>query len=74
MLSQSLKQAVTRAAVTVAALVIVGCEKNQDLTAWWQGEQQRIELRHQLELKKYRFEQVYSMISTSWKTSGGRRQ
>ena len=44
----------------MAALAVVGCGKNQDLSGWWQGEQQRIELSHQLELKKYRYEQVYS--------------
>jgi mRNA-degrading endonuclease YafQ of YafQ-DinJ toxin-antitoxin module len=54
------KQLASGAAVIVAALLAVGCGKNQDQAGWWQGEQQRIELSHQLELKKYRFEQAYS--------------
>ncbi len=44
----------------MAALLAVGCGRNQDRADWWQGEQQRIELSQQLELKKYRFEQAHS--------------
>lgn len=44
----------------MAALLAVGCGKNQDQAGWWQGEQQRIELSQQLQLKKYRYEQVDS--------------
>ena len=47
-------------AIIAATLMAAGCGKRQDTADWWQGEQQRIELSHQLELKKYRFEQAYS--------------
>lgn len=60
MLPQSHKQLASGAAVIVAVILAAGCGKHQDLAGWWQGEQQRIELSHQLELKKYRFEQAYS--------------
>lgn len=44
----------------MAALLVGGCRENPDRVGWWQDEQQRIELTHQLELKKFRFEQAYS--------------
>lgn len=44
----------------MTVVLAVGCGKNQDQADWWQGEQQRIELSQQLELKRYRFEQAYS--------------
>ena len=47
-------------AIIAATLMAAGCGKRQDTADWWQGEQQRIELSHQLELKQYRFEQTYS--------------
>lgn len=53
-------QVASRAAVILAALLVIGCRENQEQVGWWQGEQQRIELTHQLELKKYRYEQAYS--------------
>ncbi len=55
-----LLQVASRAAVILAALLAIGCRENQEQVGWWQGEQQRIELTHQLELKKFRFEQAYS--------------
>jgi len=54
------KQLASGAAVIVAAFLAAGCGKNQDRADWWQGEQQRIELSQQLELKKYRYGQAYS--------------
>ncbi len=48
------------AAVTVAASFSVSCEKNRSQAEWWQGERERIEVSQQLELKNYRFEQVYT--------------
>lgn len=57
---QSHNQFASSATVIVAALLAVGCGRNQELAGWWQGEQQRIELSQQLELKKYRFEQAHS--------------
>ena len=59
-ISQLQKQLASGATVIVAALLAVGCGKNQDQAGWWQGEQQRIELSQQLELKKYRYEKTYS--------------
>jgi cell division protein FtsB len=47
-------------ALGAAALLAVGCGKKQDPTVWWQGEQERIELSQQIELKKFRFEQLDS--------------
>jgi mRNA-degrading endonuclease YafQ of YafQ-DinJ toxin-antitoxin module len=54
------KRLASGAAVSVAALLAVGCERNQDQAGWWQGEQQRIELSQQLQLKKFRYEKAYS--------------
>lgn len=42
----------------VAALLASGCRKGGDETAWWQGEQQRLELAHDLDLKDYRYEKA----------------
>ncbi len=53
------QQLASGTAIIVAALLAVGCGRNQDLTDWWQGEQLRIELSQQLALKQYRFEQAY---------------
>lgn len=47
-------------AITAAAFFAAGCGKNQNQAAWWQGEQERIALSHQLGLKEYRFEQVHT--------------
>lgn len=44
----------------VIGLFSVGCDGSRGEAAWWQGEQEKIELEHQLELKSYRFEQRYS--------------
>jgi hypothetical protein len=48
------------AAILAASLCAAGCERDQAQAGWWQRERERIELRHQLELKKYRFEQAGS--------------
>ena len=40
------------------SLVAVGCAKRDGSIAWWQGEQQRIELTHQLALKEFRLERL----------------
>lgn len=60
MLPTFYKQLASGATVIVAAFLAAGCGKNQDQAGWWQGEQQRIELSQQLQLKKFRFEQVDS--------------
>lgn len=47
-------------ATATAALLVVGCGEKRPDSAWWQGEEERIGLEHDLELKKFRFEQVYT--------------
>lgn len=47
-------------ALGAAVFLAVGCGKKQDPAVWWQGEQERIELSQQIELKKFRFEQIDS--------------
>ncbi len=44
-------------AITMASLLSVGCHKDQAEAEWWQGEQERIALVHQVELKQYRTSQ-----------------
>lgn len=48
------------AAVILAGFFSSSCKEGGQAAGWWQGEQQRIELSHELELKRYRFEQTYS--------------
>jgi hypothetical protein len=43
--------------ITAASLLSVSCHKDQTEAEWWQGEQGRIRLVHQLELKQYRVSQ-----------------
>ncbi len=38
-----------------AVLLSVSCQRSEDQAEWWQGEQERITLSHQVELKEYRF-------------------
>jgi hypothetical protein len=57
MKSLSCKPLAKAAAIIAASLCAAGCERNQARAGWWEGERERIELSHQLELKKYRFEQ-----------------
>jgi hypothetical protein len=45
------------AAVSLMSILSVACDKDESLGEWWQGEQDRIALVHQVELKKYRLEQ-----------------
>lgn len=42
------------------ALLVVGCGESGRDSAWWHQEEERIGLEHQLELKKFRFDQVFS--------------
>ncbi|MEO5912724.1 MAG: hypothetical protein ABIS50_00710 [Luteolibacter sp.] len=49
-----------RFAALAVALLAAGCEKKDGNIAWWQGEQERIELSHQLALKEFRYEQLGS--------------
>lgn len=42
------------------ALLAIGCEKRDDGAAWWRGEQERLELSHQVALKDYRYSQLGS--------------
>lgn len=41
----------------MAALLMSGCRRGGEDAAWWRGEQQRLELAHDLELKEYRHQQ-----------------
>jgi len=41
-------------AVLLGALLSVACSKREAETVWWQGEEERIELRQQLTLKEFR--------------------
>ena len=44
-------------ATAVLTLLSSGCDKSGSEVAWWQGEQLRLELSRDLELKEYRFQQ-----------------
>ena len=43
---------------TLVAVLSVGCKNDQSQAEWWQGEQERIALMHQVELKQYRISQT----------------
>jgi hypothetical protein len=43
-------------ALGVAVLFSASCQRNENQAEWWQGEQERIELSHQVELMQYRLE------------------
>ena len=58
MSTRSIGKTTAWTAVVAAVLGIVSCDGNEDQAAWWGGEQQRIELSHQLELKQFRLDQV----------------
>jgi hypothetical protein len=45
-------------ATALVAMLSVGCKKDQIQAEWWQGEQERIALSHQVELKQYRINQT----------------
>jgi hypothetical protein len=45
-------------AIAAAALFVAGCDRPRTDSAWWSDENERISLSHQLELKRFRFEQV----------------
>jgi hypothetical protein len=45
-------------ALAAGVFLSVSCDRGSSQAEWWQGEQERIGLSQQLELKKYRFEQV----------------
>lgn len=45
------------AAAIAVAIFGVGCGRHEDSGAWWRGEQERLELSHQLALKEYRHSQ-----------------
>ncbi len=60
MVSSIQRKLATCAAVTLAAFSLAGCGRDSDRAAWWQGEQQRIGLGKELELKNFRFEQACS--------------
>ena len=47
-----------RAAAAAAVFGLIGCSPDEDSAAWWGGEQKRVELSHQLELKSFRLDQV----------------
>jgi hypothetical protein len=44
-------------AASLVVLLSSGCEKSSTRAEWWQGEQQRLELTHQLALKEYKVQQ-----------------
>lgn len=56
--TRSIRKPSTWIALVAGVLGVVSCDGNEDQAAWWGGEQQRIELSQQLELKKFRFDQV----------------
>jgi hypothetical protein len=60
MVPSPLKKFLLCAAVAAAVSLSVSCEKDRSQAEWWQGEQERIEVSQQLELKNYRFGQVYT--------------
>lgn len=51
-------KAVRLAAVTFSTVILASCGQRKDQAAWWQGEQQRIEVSHQLELANLRYERL----------------
>ena len=50
----------TLAAALALALALSGCGRRQESAAWWSGEQERMELSHQLELQEFRLEGIYT--------------
>ncbi len=48
------------ALASATAFFVVGCGESRPDSAWWQQEEERIALEHQVELKKFRFDQVFS--------------
>ena len=60
MISTSVMKFFLCAAVAAAAALSVSCERGGRQAEWWEGERERIEFSQQLELKKYRLEQVYT--------------
>lgn len=54
-----LKRSALHLFATATALLVIGCGDKPD-SAWWQGEEERIGLEHDLELKKFRYDQVYT--------------
>lgn len=56
----SAKQSALHLLAAAVTLLVVGCGSEKHDSAWWEGENERIALQHELELKTFRFEQVYS--------------
>ena len=47
-------------ALGVVVLFSASCQRNENQAEWWQGEQERIALSHQVELKEYRFSKSHA--------------
>lgn len=54
------KQCALQLFAAAVALLAVGCGDKRPDAAWWQGENERLALEHELNLKTFRFEQAYS--------------
>lgn len=50
-----------RYSALAVALLAAGCGKRDGNAAWWQGEQQRMELSHQVALKQFRLQRLESV-------------
>ena len=44
--------------LALAFAILAGCKSEQDQSAWWQGEQERLELIHRLQLQQFRLEHL----------------
>lgn len=51
-----MKIAITASVLSIS-FFLGGCNQDHGQTAWWEGEEERIELVKQIELKKYRYDQ-----------------
>lgn len=52
---------VLRCSALAVALLTAGCGKRDGNAVWWQGEQQRMELSHQVALKQFRLQRLESV-------------
>lgn len=58
MVEKALKKFLSCVTIAATAFFSVGCEKDYSQAEWWQGEQERVSLSQELQLKKYRLGQV----------------
>ncbi|RYD21682.1 MAG: hypothetical protein EOP88_10490 [Verrucomicrobiaceae bacterium] len=74
-----LKRSALHLFATATALLVIGCGDKRLDSAWWQGEEERIGLENDLQLKTFRYDQVYTddvnqldALNESNETSGAR--